>query len=670
VVRQGRQGRGPVCSWSWDAVESVLLDAELPEVTSPGQMVVTVRAGGRSHLFAVAAERVPAFLSSLRGHAPDLPVERGTTPATGGRSPASPGAPRFLAGLFAALGLRRARRLARTRTRAATLASGFGAVALVGTAAFVVPGGGAAPSGTSDRGAGNDSIMQRMHDEHGRKSLLGLAPATTAPAPSPPALASAPALRPHELFGFAPYWSLPLSSGFDLKDMTTLAYFSVDVNADGSIARSGPGWAGYQSQDLADLITRAHQADDRVVLSATCFDQAALDSVTSGQQAATTLAKSLVQLVEAKNLDGVNLDFEGTGRSDRVGLDRLVATVSATLHSADPHWQFTMDTYASAAGDPGGFYDVGTLSADVDAFFVMAYDMGSRSTPSPTSGLTGSGFTDLDAVREYTSVVPPSKVILGVPYYGYDWPTSGPAQGDPATGAPTPEAYSQIASAGHPVYWDPASQTVWSSYQVGSQWHQTWFDDANSLSLKAQLADSFRLGGMGVWALGMDGGDRAMLAALLGNAPVVKDYQPSPAPTAEGPSPPGTTSSTVAGPAPGSGSSGDGSFSPGQPGAPTTTTTTITSVAAPAPGPSYSYSGTWQGNTVTLKELDQGTSPPRASAAGKLTGFGTDDPAFSCLAAPGAPALDVWSVTGAAGTYVVSAETPGDCATGTWEFVT
>ena len=157
--------------------------------------------------------------------------------------------------------------------------------------------------------------------------------------------------------------------------------------------------------------------------------------------------------------DGVNVDFEGQGSGDRVGLDSLMAQVSGALRATDPHWQVTMDTYASAAGDPGGFYDIGGLAPSVDAFFVMAYDM-NGTTPSPTAALTGSGFTDLDALEQYTAVVPASKVILGVPYYGYDWPTAGPGLGAAATGPKTPLSYAQITAANHPVYWDPVTQTT------------------------------------------------------------------------------------------------------------------------------------------------------------------------------------------------------------------
>jgi|GEM_PF-1305265 len=489
---------------------------------------------------------------------------------------------------------------------------------------------GASPGRAAHHGAGIRPTAGLVGTFGGGPSQpLDLPPATSPPAPAPPALADAPALAAHEIVAFAPYWALPSSGSFDVGDLTTLAYFSVDVQADGTIDHSGPGWVGYQSQALADLITRAHGAGDRVVLTATCFDQPTLDRLTADPTAAGRLASSLVELVRAKNLDGVNIDFEGAGPGDRVGLDHLVATVSAAVHGANPHWQVTVDTYASSAGDPASFYDIAGLAPSVDAFFVMAYDMDDPSVPTPTAALTGPGFTDLAAVQEYTAVVPGSKVILGVPFYGYDWPTAGPGLGDPATGPPTPVTDAQIEAAGHPVYWDPVTQTPWTSYQVGGQWHQTWFDDAASLSLKAQLAGRFHLRGVGVWALGMDGGDPTLLAALVGRGPVVKDGQLGPGPTATTSPPPTTT--------------------------------------VPPPPGGYHYAGLWEGTTVTLTPVDPAhLSGGVGPESGVLTGFTTDDPAVMCLE-DSAP-LAVAPVLGRPSTFLVTATAPVDCASGSWLF--
>ncbi len=301
-----------------------------------------------------------------------------------------------------------------------------------GTTSTFQPSAGGSPKPSVSITAGNSAQALAHPSSH-------LPAATTAPKPAPPSLAGAPPLQSHEVFGYAPYWTLPQSSGFDVKDMTTLAYFSVDANGDGSLDQSGSGWNGYQSQDLVNLVNRAHAAGDRVVLTVTCFSQAALDQITSDPTAAGRLSAALIAAVSAKALDGVNFDFEGEGSADRTGLTALITHVSAALHATNPHWQVSMATYASAAGDSGGFYDVAALAPVVDAFFVMAYDMNDRSQPSPTAPLlAGNGYTDLKALQEFTAVVPAQKIILGVPFYGYDWPTSDGSGTAQATGGETP----------------------------------------------------------------------------------------------------------------------------------------------------------------------------------------------------------------------------------------
>ena len=199
-----------------------------------------------------------------------------------------------------------------------------------------------------ERSGGNAQSNAAAAVSHsGAGSTVKLLPATAPPAPAPPTLANSAPLRAHEIFGFAPYWTMSQSAGFNVSGISTLAYFSVDVNADGSLDKSGAGWAGYQSQDLANLVTRAHGAGDRVVLTVSCFDQQSLDQVTSSPTAGSTLATALIAAVRAKNLDGVNLDFEGEGSADQVGLTRLVTQVSTAIHAVNPHYQVTMDTYAS-----------------------------------------------------------------------------------------------------------------------------------------------------------------------------------------------------------------------------------------------------------------------------------------------------------------------------------
>ncbi len=520
--------------------------------------------------------------------------------------------------------------------------------------------GGADGTGTSSMGK---LVSLETAKEH---APLNLPAATAAPAPAPPTVANQAPLTPHEVFGFAPYWTLPQSTGFDVNGLTTIAYFSIGVNADGTLAETGSGWNGYESQAFANLVTRAHAAGDRVVLTVNCFGQSTLNGLTSSQTAPATLSAAILKAIEAKNLDGVNIDFEGEGSADQVGLTNLITQVSAAVHAANPHYQVTMDTYASSAGDPDGFYNIKALAPAVDGFFVMAYQLNLEATTTPASPLTSSMFSDLTTAEQYAAAVTPAKVILGVPYYGYDWPTNNGTMAATATGGATPITYGQVVASGHPIYWDAVTDTAWTSYEVNGQWHEDYFENPTSLYMATQMAQMFRLDGMGIWALGMDGNSPQMLAALDGNAPPTKITAPGPTSTTPSSSSTTTTSTTTT-----TAPLGNGGHAPGS-----TTTTTPTTTAPPptttttAPGGAtgFRYTGQWDGQTATLSLVTTAKTVLTGTATliGQLTGFQTTNPAYACLES--ASSLNVWQF-GSAGTQdVVMAAKPADCVTAVLTF--
>jgi len=476
--------------------------------------------------------------------------------------------------------------------------------------------------------------------------------ATAVPAPAPPSVADAAPLGSHEVFGFAPYWTLDQSGGFDLAGLTTVAYFSVDVNPNGSLQESGSAWNGYESQALANLVTSAHAAGDRVVLTVSDFDQRSLDQLTSSAAAQATMAATLVSAIAAKNLDGVNLDLEGEGPADQVGLTNLVTVVAGAVHQANPHWQVTMDTYASSAGDPDGFYDIPALANVVDGFFVMQYSPNVSGTAQAASPLTSDLFSDQEAAEQYAAVIPADKVILGAPFYGEVWPTTGNTLSATATGPATPIADSQVVPAGAPTYWDAVTGTAWSAYQVGSQWYEAFFDNPTALYDVAEIAQANGLGGVGIWALGMDGNNPDMVSALDGNAQVAKAPPPGPmvvipATSSATTTPTGSSSAAVAdtpSPAP--------SNPPDTPSSPVTTTTTTTTTTPPgtsggtSAGSSFAYAGMWDGVAVTLTPAPTVTSSsleePGAVLLSVLTDFATTDPKYECLAT--SSSLAVWQL--------------------------
>jgi spore germination protein YaaH len=331
------------------------------------------------------------------------------------------------------------------------------------------------------------------------------------------------------VFGFAPYWELGTAGSWDMSLLSTIAYFGVDVKGDGSFDTSTPGWTGWTSQQLANLVSRAHGSGVRVVLTIKQFDEATINRIVTDPGVTDATVAHTIDAVASRGLDGVNVDFEG--RADpgypgiQGGVTRFMTVLSDRVHQRFPPAEITLDTYSGAASWDSGIFKIGDLAPHVDAFFVMAYDMAPSNQPGqagPNAPLAGFTYNDSDAVAQYLAKASPSKVILGVPYYGYKWSTSGSGLYAKATSGATADAYLNIqadyACAKMTRAYDDRSKTPWTAwFSPGSgdpcganrnSWRELYYDDAGSLGLKYDLVNARGLRGTGMWALGYDGSSR------------------------------------------------------------------------------------------------------------------------------------------------------------------
>lgn len=337
------------------------------------------------------------------------------------------------------------------------------------------------------------------------------------------------ALPPHAVLGFLPYWSLGDASSFPATTLSAVAYYAVGVEPNGSLSATSPGYAALSSSSFATLVSRAHAAGDAVLLTVFSEDQAVIQALCAHPGAAgARLARSLAAVLLARGLDGVDLDLEGQETGDRLGFVRLVASLRSALTAADPSASLVVDTYPSSASDPAGFFDVRALARSADALFVMGYDMEDPGLASPDAALGGSVASDAYVLASYEQVVPASKVLLGIPFYGYDFATTSSRPFADALGPPVARTFASIAAAGYRALWDPGSETPFAVYRSPTgAWHEVWYDDPVSVALKVALAQVLGCRGVGVWAVGMAGGDLAMYRALLGGSPPLRPAFPA-----------------------------------------------------------------------------------------------------------------------------------------------
>ncbi|MCI0345221.1 MAG: glycosyl hydrolase family 18 protein, partial [Chloroflexi bacterium] len=334
-----------------------------------------------------------------------------------------------------------------------------------------------------------------------------------------------------EVFGFLPYWELPDSTTtLDYRVLSTVAYFGVGADKNGNLMKTTStgatttGWGGWTSSKMTSVINAAHAAGTRVVLTIQCFawtsSQKTTQSTLLGSATARTrLAQQIVAAVVARGVDGVNLDFEPivSGYSDE--FTSFVRELRSRLDAAHAGYQLTFDTTGHIGNYP---IEAATAAGGADAVLIMGYDYrgASASVTGSIDPLTGPVYDLTDTVAAYTARIAPSKVILGVPYYGRAWSTpddkphskniSGAKYGSSAA-VFYADAMDYLGTYGR--RWDAIEQAPWTAYQKQvctttygcvTTWRELYVDDAASLKLRYDLVNRTNIRGAGIWALGYD----------------------------------------------------------------------------------------------------------------------------------------------------------------------
>ena len=312
-----------------------------------------------------------------------------------------------------------------------------------------------------------------------------------------------------KIFGYHPYWQGTKWQSYNYDLLTTIAYFSAETNSTGDLTNLH-GWPA------TDLINKAHANGVEVVLTVTLFDKSDIETLLSHNSYRDRLIKNLLYEVNRAGADGVNIDFESFPESQKNNLVSFVKNLRKSLRDSIPNAQVTL---ATPAVDWSNAWDFNGLATESDGLFIMGYDYhwkGSTTT-GPVAPLTGGSYNITNTVNTYLSVTNNNydKLILGNPYYGYEWPSNSGDKGASTTNVGTAVVFSTAESKAlsYGKLWDSDSQTPWYRYQNPS-WFQTWYDDSLSLSNKYDFVISKKLGGVGIWALGYDEGYDELWNAL------------------------------------------------------------------------------------------------------------------------------------------------------------
>lgn len=148
------------------------------------------------------------------------------------------------------------------------------------------------------------------------------------------------------------------------------------------------------------------------------FNPKLTHQILSNSRLQDTMVRQLVGYALLYDFKGYNIDFENINYSDKDALTAFVAKISQACHAYGI--KLSMDvTPLSDSPNWSLVYDRAALAPHLDYLMVMAYDQFGRS--STKAGPVASYPWVERAVQNTIDLVPPSKVLLGMPLYMRLW---------------------------------------------------------------------------------------------------------------------------------------------------------------------------------------------------------------------------------------------------------
>ena len=262
-------------------------------------------------------------------------------------------------------------------------------------------------------------------------------------------------------------------------------------------------------------------------------DKLVLAGLLKNPTSRTQIVTALMELVRSNNYDGIDLDFEGfafvdgnaTWTSTAPSWVAFVKELSVALRAEKKLLSVSTPYVLNPNDKQKGYfvYAWAAIASSIDKLRIMTYDY-SVAKVGPLGPITWAERT----VQYAVSIMPASKVFVGVPGYGRDWVTAvnGICPSNvanvikPGAKAATfvmRDAVALAATYGAtPTYDEKFGESTFSYQKVYNGTTATglatsctasrtaWYQDARGWALRAALVTKYRIGGITAWTFGME----------------------------------------------------------------------------------------------------------------------------------------------------------------------
>ncbi|MBI3519320.1 MAG: hypothetical protein HY062_08175 [Bacteroidetes bacterium] len=313
-----------------------------------------------------------------------------------------------------------------------------------------------------------------------------------------------------KVYGWHPYWVGSVYTNYDWTMLSDFCYFDYSVSpTTGTNTNTSFAWG------TSAAVTAALSNSVNVHFCATLF--ASHSTFWASSTAQQTFITNAINLLNSRpGSDGINIDFEGMGASDKAPFTAFMTNLCNQVHAANPNYKVSIALYAV---DWSGTFDMAALNSIVDDFIIMGYDYyySGSAQAGPEAPLynfqTGYNQTLSKSITYYLKQgASKSKLLLGLPWYGREWETLASTAPSNTTGGFTSSRLYNYVKSNSATYsaankhWENNSFNPYYSYVTGSSTRQCWIDDIYSYGRKFDMVNQRGIAGIGIWALGYDDG--------------------------------------------------------------------------------------------------------------------------------------------------------------------
>jgi len=287
-------------------------------------------------------------------------------------------------------------------------------------------------------------------------------------------------------------------------DVNALASLQANL---GTLTESNPVWYSMNADGSIVKEWNAENSTWRAAMTGTLLVptlQNVVNNSFNGNVVATLLATpesreahaaSIAQLVNANAYDGIDVDYERVPTTSRSNFSAFLGTLAQKLHATNK--RLSISVYAKTSDRDNwngpGAEDWAVIGQVADSVKIMAYDFSySTSAPGPIAPLEW-----LDQVAAYAqSSIPNAKIMMALPWYGYDWSPSA-ATTNMSYAKATLLAQTHGALIAHDANGE-------ATFVYGD--HTVYFQDATSYQKKVDFLKQRHsaIGGFAAWAAGME----------------------------------------------------------------------------------------------------------------------------------------------------------------------